>query len=63
MTAGTLLHQPMSDRRFAYSTRVDPSVPEAFRNDLSPLAGGLTVTAALVVLLVTGSVLFRRSDA
>jgi ABC-2 type transport system permease protein len=47
----------------AYSTRVDPSVPEAFRNDLSPLAGGLTLTVATAVLLVVASVLFRRRDA
>lgn len=47
----------------AYSTRIDPSVPEAFRNDLSPLTGGLTLTAALAVLLLASAVLFRRRDA
>jgi ABC-2 type transport system permease protein len=47
----------------AYSTRIDPSVPAAFRNDLSPLAGGLTLTVAVAVLLVVASVLFQRRDA
>jgi ABC-2 type transport system permease protein len=48
---------------YAYSTRVDPRVPAAFRNDLSPLAGGLTLAAVTAVLLVVAYVLFQRRDA
>jgi ABC-2 type transport system permease protein len=47
----------------AYSTRVDPSVPAALRNDLSPLAGGLTFMAVIAVLLLVAAVLFQRRDA
>lgn len=48
---------------YAYSTRIDPRVPAAFRNDLSPLAGGLTLTAVTAVLLVAAYLLFARRDA
>jgi len=54
-TAGTQL--------VAYSTRIDPSVPPAFRNDLSALAGGLTLAATTTVLLVAAQILFQRRDA
>ena len=47
----------------AYSTRIDPSVPPAFRNDLSALAGGLTLAATTTVLLVAAQILFQRRDA
>jgi len=48
---------------YAYSTRVDPRVPAAFRNDLTPLAGGLTLATVTAVLLVAAFVLFQRRDA
>lgn len=48
---------------YAYSTRVDPTVPAAFRNDLSPLAGGLTLAAVTAVLLAIAALLFARRDA
>lgn len=48
---------------YAYSTRVDPTVPAAFRNDLSPLGGSLTLAVVTVVLLVAAAVLFARRDA
>lgn len=48
---------------YAYSTRIDPSVPAAFRNDLSPWAGGLTLAAVTAVLLAAALLLFRRRDA
>lgn len=47
----------------AYSTRIDPSAPPAFRNDLSALAGGLTLAATTTVLLVAAQILFQRRDA
>lgn len=47
----------------AYSTRVDPSVPAAFRNDLTPLAGGLTLAGVVAVLLALAFGLFQRRDA
>jgi ABC-2 type transport system permease protein len=47
----------------AYSTRIDPNVPTAFRNDLTPLAGGLTLTATIAVLLVAAYLLFQHRDA
>jgi ABC-2 type transport system permease protein len=46
----------------AYSTRVDRSVPTAFRNDLSPLTGGLTFMAVIAVVLIVAGVLFQRRD-
>lgn len=48
---------------YAYSTRVDHTTPAAFRNDLSPLAGGLTLAAVTAVLLAAAFVLFQRRDA
>jgi len=47
----------------AYTTAVDPSVPEALRNDLTPLVGGLTLTAVVAVLLLGALTLFERRDA
>jgi energy-coupling factor transporter ATP-binding protein EcfA2 len=47
----------------AYSTAVDPSVPAAFRNDLTPLVGGLTLATVLAVMLAAAFLLFRRRDA
>ena len=46
-----------------YAIRIDPTVPAAFRNDLSPLAGGLTLGAVTATLLVAAYVLFERRDA
>ena len=48
---------------YAYTTQPDPNVPAAFRNDLSPLAGGLTLAAVTAVLLVIAYVLFQKRDA
>lgn len=48
---------------YAYTTRVDLNVPAAFRNDLSPLAGGLTLGAVTATLLVAAYLLFQRRDA
>ena len=48
---------------FAYSTRVDPDIPAAFRNDLSPLAGGLTFALVTAALLAVAYALFQRRDA
>lgn len=48
---------------YAYSTAIDPDIPEAFRNDLSPLAGGLTFAALALVLLAAAYALFQRRDA
>lgn len=47
----------------AYSTRIDPTVLPAFRNDLSPVAGGLTLAATIAVLLLAAHALFQRRDA
>lgn len=48
---------------FAYSTAVNPDIPAAFRNDLSPLAGGLTFALVTAALLAVAYLLFRRRDA
>lgn len=48
---------------YAYSTEIDLDVPEAFRNDLSPLAGGVTLALAVAVLAAVAHLLFRRRDA
>lgn len=48
---------------YAYSTQIDPTVPAAFRNDLSPWAGGLTLAAVTAVLLTAALLLFQRRDA
>lgn len=48
---------------YAYSTRVNPDIPAAFRNDLSPLAGGLTLALVTAVLLGAAFLLFQRRDA
>lgn len=48
---------------YAYTTQVDPQVPAAFRNDLSPLAGGLTLAAVTGLLLTVAYLLFQRRDA
>ena len=48
---------------YAFSTEVDPQVPAAFRNDLSPLAGGLTLAAVTAALLAAAYALFQRRDA
>jgi ABC-2 type transport system permease protein len=61
--AGRFLPFTAGGQLVAYTTRVDPSVPEAFRNDLSPLAGGLTFAAVVAVLLIISAVLFQRRDA
>jgi ABC-2 type transport system permease protein len=47
----------------AYSTQVDPSVPEALRNDLTPLTGGSTLAAVIGLLLTAAFVLYQRRDA
>jgi ABC-2 type transport system permease protein len=61
--AGRFLPFTAGGQLVAYTTQVDRSVPEAFRNDLSPLAGGLTFTAVVAVLLIVSAVLFQRRDA
>ena len=48
---------------YAYSTVADPDIPEAFRSDLGPLAGGLTFGLLALVLLAAAYLLFRRRDA
>jgi ABC-2 type transport system permease protein len=50
-------------RLYVYSTQIDPQVPAAFRNDLSPLAGGLMMAAVAAVLLALAHLLFQRRDA
>ena len=46
-----------------YSTAIDPNVPEAFFNDLTPLVGGLTLAAVVAVVLGAAYLLFQRRDA
>jgi len=48
---------------YAYTSQMDPRTFEAFRNDLSPLAGGLTMAAVTVVLLAMAHLRFQRRDA
>lgn len=48
---------------YAYSTQVDPEIPAAFRNDLTPLVGGLTLALVVAVLVAVAHLLFRRRDA
>jgi ABC-2 type transport system permease protein len=50
-------------RLAAYSTQVDPSVPEALRNDVTPLIGGSTLAAVIGLLLTAAFVLYQRRDA
>lgn len=60
---GRYLPYGAGQRLFAYSSRIDPEVPAAFRNDLAPLAGGLTLALVVLGLLAVAHVLFRRRDA
>jgi ABC-2 type transport system permease protein len=48
-------------RMYAYSTQVTAG-PSAFRNDLSPLAGGLVFATAIALILGAALVLFQRRD-
>lgn len=61
--AGRFLPFGAGAQLYAYSTRVDPDIPAAFRNDLSPLTGGLTFAVVTAVLLALAYALFQRRDA
>jgi len=60
---GRFLPFGAGSQMYAYSTQVDHTTPAAFRNDLSPLAGGLTLAAFTAVLLAAAFVLVQRRDA
>ena len=60
---GRYLPYGAGGRLYAYSSRIDPEVPAAFRNDLTPLAGGLTLALTVAALVALAHVLFRRRDA
>ena len=60
---GRYLPYGAGSRLYAYSSRIDPEVPAAFRNDLGPLAGGLTLALVVAALVAVAHVLFRRRDA
>ena len=50
-------------RLYAYTTQLDPQVMEAFRIELSPLVGGLTMAAVTALLLALAHLRFQRRDA
>jgi ABC-2 type transport system permease protein len=53
-----------ADRQlYAYTTQMDARSFEPFRNDLSPLAGGLTMAAVTAFLLALAHLRFQRRDA
>lgn len=61
---GRFLPFTAGQQLFAYSTTTfDPEIPEIFRNDLTPLTGGLTLAAVTAVLLALAHALFLSRDA